>query len=216
VRKRGKPPNRSGSPGRTVAPSEALGIPTPSVAGPRTFSLRAKLSMAAVAAVAVFAGGLAFQFLGGNFRKVSPAGVPGAGATFVGSETCAGCHQVEARLWQGSQHQLAMAHATDKSVLGDFSDATFDYFGMKSRFFRKNGKYLVETDGSNGELATFEIKYTFGVDPLQQYLVAFPDGRLQSLSIAWTAGQKTKADNAGSISIQRRKSATTMCCIGQN
>jgi Tfp pilus assembly protein PilF len=164
----------------------------PSVAGPRTFSLRATLSMAAVAAVAVFAAGLAFQFLGGSFRKASPAGVPDAEATFVGSETCVGCHQVEARLWQGSQHQLAMAHATDKSVLGDFSDATFDYFGMKSRFFRQNGKYLVETDGSDGELATFEIKYTFGVDPLQQYLVEFPDGRLQSLSIAWDSRPKDK------------------------
>jgi predicted CXXCH cytochrome family protein len=116
----------------------------------------------------------------------------GAEATFVGSETCAGCHQAEAKLWRGSQHQLAMAHATDKSVLGDFSDATFDYLGVSSRFFRKDGKYLVETDGPDGKLATFEIKYTFGVDPLQQYLIEFPDGRLQSLSIAWDSRSKDR------------------------
>ena len=78
-----------------------------------------------------------------------------------------------------------MDHATDKSVLGDFSDATFDYYGVKSRFFRKDGKFFVETDGPDGKLAVFEVKYTFGVDPLQQYLVELPDGRLQALSLAW-------------------------------
>lgn len=147
----------------------------------------------AIVAVAVFAGGVAVQFFGGGGRT-SPAHISDAAAqaTFVGSETCAGCHQAEAELWRGSQHQLAMAHATDKSVLGDFSDATFDYFGTKSRFFRKDEKFLVETDGSDGKLAIFEIKYTFGIDPLQQYLVEFPDGRLQSLSIAWDSRPKDK------------------------
>jgi tetratricopeptide (TPR) repeat protein len=141
--------------------------------------------MVALAAAAVISVGVILQFRTGEFGKPFPDSIPVAEATFVGSETCAGCHQHEAKLWHGSQHQLAMAHATDKSVLGDFSDATFDYFGVKSRFFRKDGKYLVETDGSDGKLATFEIKYTFGVDPLQQYLVEFADGRVQALPIAW-------------------------------
>jgi len=163
----------------------------PDAAGPKTLSLRMTLAMAAAAAVAVFAVGL-FQFHAGESGKTSPPPIPGAEATFVGSETCAGCHQAEAKLWRGSQHQLAMAHATDKSVLGNFSDVTFDYFGVKSRFFRQGEKYLVETDGPDGKLGIFEIKYTFGVDPLQQYLVEFPDGRLQSLSIAWDTRPKDK------------------------
>ncbi len=83
-----------------------------------------------------------------------------------------------------------MDHATDATVLGDFDDAGFDYGSVHSRFFRRNGKFLVETDGTDGQLATFEVKYTFGVDPLQQYLVAFPDGRLQALSIAWDSRPK--------------------------
>jgi predicted CXXCH cytochrome family protein len=106
-------------------------------------------------------------------------------AGYVGSETCAGCHQAETKLWQASQHKVAMQHATAESVLGDFSGATFDYYGVTSRFFRKDGKFLVETDGPDGKLATFEVAYTFGVDPLQQYLIEFPDGRLQALSLAW-------------------------------
>jgi tetratricopeptide (TPR) repeat protein len=191
ARKRGKSPKKGENRSQPVAPSN-VAAPAPSAAGRKTLSLRATLAMAAAAAAAVFAVGLFFQFHAGESGKTSPPPIPGAEATFVGSETCAGCHQAEAKLWRGSQHQLAMAHATDKSVLGNFSDATFDYFGVKSRFFRKDEKYLVETDGPDGKLAVFEIKYTFGLDPLQQYLIEFPDGRLQSLSIAWDTRPKDK------------------------
>ena len=139
----------------------------------------------ATAVVAVVAGSLMFQFLADGWRHAlsgrSPAGMT---ATYVGSESCASCHRAEAELWRASQHQHAMDHATDKSVLGDFNDASFDYYGVRSRFFRRDGKYFVETDGPDGKLATFEVKYTFGVDPLQQYLIEFPDGRLQPISRA--------------------------------
>ncbi len=86
-----------------------------------------------------------------------------------------------------------MDHATGQSVLGDFNDSSFDYNGVRSRFFRKDTKYFVETDGPDGKLAEFEIKYTFGVDPLQQYLIEFQDGRIQALSIAWD----TRSKNVG-------------------
>src|SRR5215472_2312500 len=134
-------------------------------------------------------GAMAFRWstgaLGETARNVDPAAT-----MFVGSDTCAGCHRAEADLWRGSQHRHAMDHATDRSVRGDFNDASFDCFGVHSRFFKKDGKFLVETDGPDGKLATFAIKYTFGVDPLQQYLVEFPDGRVQALSIAWDTRAK--------------------------
>lgn len=104
---------------------------------------------------------------------------------FVGSEKCADCHPSQARLWRTSQHKGAMDHATVESVRGDFNDTFFEYGGIRSRFFRSGEKFFVETDGADGKLATFEVKYTFGIDPLQQYLIAFPDGRVQALSIAW-------------------------------
>jgi predicted CXXCH cytochrome family protein len=109
---------------------------------------------------------------------------------FVGSEACADCHQAETALWKGSQHKHAMQHASAASVLGDFDNASFDYYGVHSRFFRKDDKFFVETDDQDGKLATFEVKYTFGVDPLQQYLIEFPDGRIQALSIAWDSRPK--------------------------
>ena len=75
---------------------------------------------------------------------------------------------------------------------------------------------MVETDGPDGTLATFEVKYTFGVYPLQQYLVEFPDGRLQSLSLAWDTRPMDQAASAGSISIRTRRSGTTISCIGRS
>jgi predicted CXXCH cytochrome family protein len=143
---------------------------------------------ASVTAVIAAAIGLGFYLLNG----IESAGnAPGASAaTFVGSNTCAGCHQAEANLWGESHHKQAMDHATDKSVLGNFNDASFDDYGVRSRFFRKDGKFLVETDGPDGTLAAFEVKYTFGVYPLQQYLIEFSDGRVQALSIAWDSRPK--------------------------
>jgi predicted CXXCH cytochrome family protein len=143
---------------------------------------------ALLAGVAVAAAGVGFYLL--NAGESAWNARDATAATFVGSETCAACHQAEAKLWHGSHHQQAMDHATEKSVLGDFNDAGFDYYGVHSRFFRKDGKFLVETDGPDGKLATFEVKYTFGVYPLQQYLIEFPDGRIQALSVAWDSRPK--------------------------
>jgi tetratricopeptide (TPR) repeat protein len=104
---------------------------------------------------------------------------------FVGRAVCAECHAAEADAWQGSHHDLAIEAADEATVLGDFSDATFDYFGTVTRFLVRDGKYIVQTPGEGGEPREFPVKYTFGVEPLQQYLVEFPGGRLQALPFSW-------------------------------
>ncbi len=78
-----------------------------------------------------------------------------------------------------------MQEATETSVLGDFNDAKLEQFGVVSRFYRKDGRFMVHTDGPDGRLQDYPIQYTFGVYPLQQYLIAFPGGRLQALDIGW-------------------------------
>jgi predicted CXXCH cytochrome family protein len=143
-----------------------------------------------LAAALVVAVGLVFQLSTGGPRGAIRAIADEPAAMFVGSEACAGCHRAEADLWRSSQHKHAMDHATEQSVLGDFNNANFDYYGVRSRFFRRDGKFLVETDGPDGKPATFEVKYTFGLDPLQQYLIEFSDGRLQALSLAWDTRTK--------------------------
>ena len=94
-----------------------------------------------------------------------------------------------------------MARASEQSVLGNFNNAKFTYAGLTSTFFKRDGKFFVNTEGRDGKLTDYEIKYTFGVSPLQQYLIEFPDGRLQALSIAGTRGRRMKAGSAGFIFI---------------
>ena len=106
-------------------------------------------------------------------------------ATFVGRAVCASCHADETELWKDSHHDLSMQPAGAETILGDFSDVTLTQFGITSTFFKRNGQFIVHTEGPNGILRDYPVVYTFGVDPLQQYLVEFPGGRLQALSLAW-------------------------------
>jgi Flp pilus assembly protein TadD len=119
-------------------------------------------------------------------KRPAPAAAANSEApAYVGAGNCASCHEAEFDAWKGSHHALAMQHAAADTVLGDFSGVSFDYFGTVSTFFEQDGTYYVRTDNAGGELQDFPVSYTFGVTPLQQYLVEFPGGRLQTLPIAW-------------------------------
>jgi predicted CXXCH cytochrome family protein len=106
---------------------------------------------------------------------------------YVGSAACARCHAVQARAWRDSHHARAMQEATPGTVLGDFANAQFRYGGVTSTFATRDGRYFVTTDGSDGALREYAIGFTFGVTPLQQYLIELEPGRWQALSIAWDA-----------------------------
>ena len=66
------------------------------------------------------------------------------------------------------------------------------YAGTTSTFSRRDGKFFVNTDGPDGKLADYEIKYAFGVHPLQQYLIELPGGRMQAFGIAWDSRPKAE------------------------
>ncbi|MFO1035729.1 MAG: tetratricopeptide repeat protein [Geminicoccaceae bacterium] len=83
-----------------------------------------------------------------------------------------------------------MQDATDATVLGDFDDATFELNGDATRFFRRDGKFWINTPGPDGKPQDYELRHTFGVSPLQQYLLELPGGRLQSFGIAWDSRPK--------------------------
>ena len=110
-----------------------------------------------------------------------------ASPEFVGSESCQSCHASEYKLWTGSHHDLAMQLPTGETVLGDFNDAQFQYGDITTRFYREGDNFMVRTDGEDGRLTDYPVKYVFGVYPLQQYLLPLSRGRLQALSIAWDA-----------------------------
>jgi tetratricopeptide (TPR) repeat protein len=131
-----------------------------------------------------------FFFLAGFVILESAVAGTAAAAQFTGRPVCAACHAEQASQWSGSHHDLAMQPATEKTVLGDFDNASLGHFGVTTSFFRKAGKFMVRAENPDGKLQDYEIEYTFGVEPLQQYLVEFPGGRLQALSLAWDARSK--------------------------
>lgn len=105
---------------------------------------------------------------------------------YVAQQRCTACHQPEADAWANSHHSWSLREARDGNVLGDFNDTAFsDPGGVRMRFFKRDGRYFVNAEGEDGKPADFPIAYTFGFDPLQQYLIERPGGRLQSLTVAW-------------------------------
>jgi predicted CXXCH cytochrome family protein len=106
-------------------------------------------------------------------------------ATMVDEQQCQGCHQAQVKDWQGSHHQLAMQAATPGTVPADFNDVSFSSEGETTRFSRRGDEFWVNTPGADGKAADFKVAYTFGIAPLQQYLIEVGDGRLQALGVAW-------------------------------
>ena len=108
-----------------------------------------------------------------------------APADHAGSSACAECHPREHAAWRSSHHAQAMAQATPETVRGDFTGITATAPGTSARFFRDGDRFMVETEGRDGKPAAFAVSHSFGLEPLQQYLVTFPDGRRQALPWAW-------------------------------
>jgi predicted CXXCH cytochrome family protein len=109
---------------------------------------------------------------------------------YVGAKQCTSCHQEQYNAWQGSHHEKSMQHALIESVLGDFNQVTF----QSNKFFKKGTKvspeFWVNIKGEDGDFHDYQIKYTFGYKPLQQYMVEFDDGRVQLIPFAWDSRDK--------------------------
>jgi len=111
-------------------------------------------------------------------------------AVFTGGNACIECHQKEYRLWKGSDHDSAMMIASDTSVRGNFNNTVFTFNGITSKFYKRGGKFYVYTEGPGGIMKEFQVTHTFGIRPLQQYLVPFENGKFQCLPIAWNIAEK--------------------------
>ncbi len=111
--------------------------------------------------------------------------------TFIGSSNCIDCHKKEYEDWSESHHDWAMKEASNISVLADFSNTEITLDGIRYRFRNDSGLYWISvfepTDMKSNaiEEKTYEIKYTFGVYPLQQYITEFPKGQYQVLRLSW-------------------------------
>ncbi len=125
-----------------------------------------------------------------NKKETERKEVSNAPATFTGANACQSCHTKEFNDWKKSDHYLAMQHAHDSTVLGDFNNITLVADGVTSKFFKKEGKFFINTQGDDGKNHDYEVVYTFGYFPLQQYLISFPGGRLQATRVSWDSREK--------------------------
>ena len=82
-----------------------------------------------------------------------------------------------------------MSVPSPATVVGDFDGAALRHGGGLTEFSKSDGRYAIHTEGPAGEMASFAVRYTFGVEPLQQYLLPLPGGRLQAFDVAWDAAQ---------------------------
>ncbi len=106
---------------------------------------------------------------------------------YVGDKNCISCHKKENNLWKGSHHDLAMQVANDSTVLGDFNDVSTVIDKVSYHFYKKDGGFFVHIKEIDGSENDYQIRFTFGFTPLQQYLVDFNKGRKQVLRVTWDA-----------------------------
>ncbi|UJF17092.1 tetratricopeptide repeat protein [Vibrio sp. SS-MA-C1-2] len=120
----------------------------------------------------------------------TPSNIQQSNLLYTGSESCIDCHRGQYKEWKGSDHDMSMRHADKTSVLGDFNDASLISRGVEHKFFRKGSEYWVATTNKMGQIKEYKVSYTFGFDPLQQYMVEFEDGRIQLIALAWDSRTK--------------------------
>ncbi|WND03839.1 tetratricopeptide repeat protein [Temperatibacter marinus] len=110
----------------------------------------------------------------------------------LADDTCRTCHIDQYGGWQISHHAQAMATATEESVLGDFSGVTIDHHSQTAIFLKTEDGFQVAIKDKDGKAVTYSISYTFGVTPLQQYLVKTDKGKYQVLPFAWDSRDESK------------------------
>lgn len=114
-----------------------------------------------------------------------------AGAdAYVSNKACFSCHQKQFKEWKSSHHYHSMLPATKQHVLGNFNDSTFHRGKQTIKFTTKNGQYFISIGNSHGKTKRYSVQYTFGYEPLQQYLIAIPKGKLQAFTVAWDVQRK--------------------------
>lgn len=129
---------------------------------------------------------LLFRHLSGSYLQSASS----EAVVYTGSESCKSCHLTAYNDWKKSHHFHAMALANDSTVRGNFDAQLTDARGIVHKLYKKDNKFMAYTDGPEGSMHEFEIKYVFGYTPLQQYLVEFDRGRLQTLPLTWNTENK--------------------------
>ena len=109
---------------------------------------------------------------------------PAAHPEYVGAESCKECHAEEHSDWKKSDHFYSMQKATKEFVKADFN-TTYSADLIQYKFTQNDTAFFVEIKDQDEPIQTFEVAYTFGWEPLQQYLLKAKNGKFQTLRATW-------------------------------
>ncbi len=107
-------------------------------------------------------------------------------AQYGGSASCRSCHEEAFGLWEKSHHALA-----ERPVQAGLDRTAFDPARSFSHGTQKStSRWLTNTAevtalGLSGQMEAHPILRVIGHDPLRQFLVGFPGGRLQTLEASY-------------------------------
>jgi len=109
-----------------------------------------------------------------------------ARADYIGSATCASCHDVQQRAWSDSLHAAAMRPAIPPHVHAAFDGTRVPWAPAGHAVPQREGdRFVIDVVFGRSEPARHLAAYALGRAPLEQHLVTFPGGRLQPLPVAF-------------------------------
>ena len=134
-------------------------------------------------------------------RMVDAANTPVAAAhspAYVGSKSCAECHERFYGLWSTSFHGLAMQPYTETLAKEKLTRQKDDVVIGKLRYRAEigaGGGYVLETE-ADGKGKKYRIEYALGGKNVYYFLTPLDKGRLQTLPVAYDVRKKEWFDTA--------------------
>jgi predicted CXXCH cytochrome family protein len=114
---------------------------------------------------------------------------------YLGSQSCARCHDVEHTQWKNSLHIKMTKPVAEATIAGDFRDGTkFADHDRSYTFGMKAGKPFVTVAFGDRAPETFTVDYTLGAKRYQGYLSMLPEGRIYVLPVFWHVASKRWVD----------------------
>ncbi len=120
-------------------------------------------------------------------------------AQYGGSESCRKCHEEQYHAWKTSHHGLAERPVDPASDRVAFDPGRSFRHGTQTTQLRWiNGVPEITSLGLSGKPEAHAVARVIGNDPLRQFLVPFPGGRLQILEAAYDPRSNAWFDVYGS------------------
>jgi tetratricopeptide (TPR) repeat protein len=113
-------------------------------------------------------------------------------ALYAGSSQCKECHEVAYDAWKNSNHGLAEREVhMDRDGEAFLPRKTLAHAGQTTEaFLDARGVAHLLTQGMGRERKAYPVVRVIGNDPLRQFLIAAPGGRLQTCDASWDPHRK--------------------------